>query len=158
MRNMKLLVFSDSHGNTANMLRVVEMERPDGIFHLGDLIKDTLALREQYPGIPLYSVCGNCDGWSDRPEEVVVTLERKKILMMHGHTRGVKSGPGVAVFAAHEAEAHVLLYGHTHQPHCELLNGLWILNPGSVGSATRGTYGVIALEHGKLTCYMSTVS
>ena len=44
----KLLVFSDSHGNVANMADTVRLEQPDGILHLGDLVRDAQRLGEQY--------------------------------------------------------------------------------------------------------------
>ena len=37
---MKILVFSDSHGEKENMLLTVEAERPDAVFHLGDHWRD----------------------------------------------------------------------------------------------------------------------
>ena len=41
---MNILVFSDSHGNTARMAEVVRREQPDQIFHLGDVSRDARAL------------------------------------------------------------------------------------------------------------------
>ena len=61
---MKILVFSDSHGNEDNMVRAVERERPstlDAIVHLGDGWRDAEALHRLYPRIPLEQVPGNCD-------------------------------------------------------------------------------------------------
>lgn len=61
---MKILVFSDSHGNEDNMIRAVERERPftlDAIVHLGDGWRDAEALHRLYPRIPLEQVPGNCD-------------------------------------------------------------------------------------------------
>lgn len=51
---MKILVFSDSHGNEDNMIRAVERERPftlDAIVHLGDGWRDAEALHRLYPQI-----------------------------------------------------------------------------------------------------------
>ena len=58
---MKILVFSDSHGNEDNMIRAVERERPftlDAIVHLGDGWRDAEALHRLYPRIPLEQVAG----------------------------------------------------------------------------------------------------
>ena len=44
---MKILLFSDSHGNEDNMVRAVERERPsplDAIVHRGDGWRDAEAL------------------------------------------------------------------------------------------------------------------
>ena len=58
---MKLLVFSDSHGNIEHMRRAVEQEKPDQILHLGDVMRDAVELSRSYPNIPLELVPGNCD-------------------------------------------------------------------------------------------------
>ena len=43
---MKYLVLSDSHGNVDNMVRAVELVKPQGIIHLGDGWRDVEELRE----------------------------------------------------------------------------------------------------------------
>ena len=154
---MKLLIFSDSHGNVANMADMVRLERPDRILHLGDLVRDAQTLQEKFPDIPVSFVPGNCDGRRpDLPEERVFTLEGCRLLMTHGHTYHVKLGPAAAVRAAREAGAHLLLYGHTHEAACEFQHGMWVVNPGSIDSLARPTYAVAVLEAGGAVCYIST--
>ena len=153
---MKLLIFSDSHGNVANMEDVVRLESPDRILHLGDLARDAEDLAAKFPHIPVTDVPGNCDGRRpDLPEERVFTLEGCKILMTHGHIYHVKMGMGMAVRAARQAGAHLLCFGHTHEAFCEFENGLWIVNPGSIGSLSSATYAVAVLEEGGAVCYLS---
>lgn len=149
---MKVLVFSDSHGNVAKMARVAAREKPDQILHLGDVARDALALGAQFPQIPLSCVCGNCDGRSDMPAERILTLGGKRILMCHGHTYGVKCGIGGAVAAARAAGADVLLFGHTHEAFCDLMGELWVLNPGSIGSLYAPTYGEIRITENGMSC------
>lgn len=150
---MKLLVFSDSHGNTAKMIDVVRREEPDQLLHLGDVVRDTRALTEQFPHLPLACVCGNCDGRSDLPPERLLTFGGKKVLMCHGHTYGVKCGIGGAVAAARQMGADVLLFGHTHEAFCDLLGELWVMNPGSIGSLFEATYGIIRITEAGMVCY-----
>lgn len=153
---MKLLIFSDSHGNVANMADVVRLESPDRILHLGDLARDAEDLARAFPDIPVTYVPGNCDGRRpDLPEERVFTLDGCRILMTHGHTYHVKLGIGLAVRAAREAGAHLLCFGHTHEALCTFENGMWIVNPGSVGAFGPHTYGVAVLEDGGAVCYLS---
>ena len=66
---MKILVFSDSHGNIQNMEQAVRGDRPDYILHLGDVNPDARALRKLFPAIPMECVCGNCDGRRPALEE-----------------------------------------------------------------------------------------
>lgn len=154
----KLLVFSDSHGNVANMADTVRLEQPDGILHLGDLVRDAQRLGEQFPQIPLLFVPGNCDGRrSDLPQERVFTQEGCRIMMAHGHQYHVKMGRSAAESAARQAGANILLFGHTHEPVCEFERGLWIVNPGSVGSLAAATYAVICLEEDGAVCYISRI-
>ena len=154
----KLLVFSDSHGNVANMADTVGLEQPDGILHLGDLVRDAQRLGEQFPQIPLLFVPGNCDGRrSDLPQERVFTQEGCRIMMAHGHQYHVKMGRSAAESAARQAGANILLFGHTHEPVCEFERGLWIVNPGSAGSLAAATYAVICLEEDGAVCYISRI-
>ena len=137
---MKLVLFSDSHGNVANMADVVRLEHPDRVLHMGDLARDAEELARQFPDIPVTYVPGNCDGRRpDLPDERRFTLEGCKILMTHGHTYHVKAGPGAAIRAARETGARLLCFGHTHEAFCEFQNGLWIVNPGAAGSLERSS-------------------
>lgn len=152
---MKILVFSDSHGNTSFMEQAVQAEAPDQILHLGDVLRDARALAERFPHIPLTCVPGNCDGMGgSEPAERVVELEGKRILMMHGHTRGVKAGIGGAVWAGREAEADVVLFGHTHEPLCDRVGPMWVVNPGSVRGYYLTTYAVLTLTGEELECHI----
>ena len=138
---MKILVFSDSHGNEDNMVRAVERERPstlDAIVHLGDGWRDAEALHRLYPRIPLEQVPGNCD--LGRFEE------RERVVFF-----GVKSSLLRASYEARERGAQALLYGHTHIPHIDYHDGLWLVNPGSIGDHRRPSYGVLTVEGDKLS-------
>ena len=112
---MKILVFSDSHGNEDNMVRAVERERPstlDAIVHLGDGWRDAEALHRLYPRIPLEQVPGNCDLGRFEERERVVFFGDCRVLLCHGHTLGVKSSLLRASYEARERGAQALLYGH----------------------------------------------
>lgn len=115
-------------------------------------MRDAQRLEERYPQIPLLGVPGNCDyGGLDQPERLT-ELGGVRILMMHGHTRRVKSGPMAAIYAARECGADILLFGHTHQPVVDRSGDFWVMNPGCIGPSVRRTYGVITLEDGKVDC------
>lgn len=151
---MKCVVLSDSHGNWKYMYQAVEREEPDQILHLGDVVRDVPCLREAFPHIPIAQVLGNCDLYSgsDLPEERELTLEGKRIWLLHGHTYGVKSGTGLVRGEARSRGADVVCFGHTHRPLCERDGSLWLLNPGTCQGAPAASYGVIEVENGVLTC------
>ena len=146
---MRILVLSDSHGCVEPMEQCVERVQPQVILHLGDCVRDAQRLEERYPDIPLLGVPGY--GGLDQPERLT-ELGGVRILMMHGHTRRVKSGPMAAIYAARECGADILLFGHTHQPVVDRSGDFWVMNPGCIGPGVRRTYGVITLEDGKVDC------
>lgn len=152
---MKVLVFSDSHGNIRYMEDAVRQEQPDMVLHLGDVNPDARALQSKFPQLPMEWVCGNCDGLrTDLEAERLLMLEGHRVLMMHGHTRGVKMGYGGAVQEARRQGAEILLFGHTHDPLCTCEGNLWVMNPGTIRGGWEGaTYGVISLEGKDVACY-----
>ena len=124
-QKMKVLVFSDSHGNETNMITAIEQETPDMVLHLGDCWEDVQELRWIYPELAIEQVPGNCD---DVPLE-----ELERVIQVAGYRL---------------AFCHLVLYGHTHQRHCEKCGCFYLMNPGSVGMGSV-SYGVLYLEEGQ---------
>lgn len=155
---MKIIVFSDSHGNMDNMVQAVHKEQPDRIFHLGDGWMDAMHLHEMFPDIPLEQVPGNCDLRFTEPPVKTVQLEGKRMILCHGHTYRVKEGLLDAGYAAREAKADLLLFGHTHIPTQEWAGESLLLNPGSIGYWGKPTYAVILIQDGRLTADLRQVT
>ena len=147
---MKILVFSDSHGDVENMRRAVERERPDMVLHLGDGWRDAHALRRDYPDLPLAQVPGNCDFRRGEGAVRVLEVEGRRILLCHGHTLGVKMGQDLLLAEALERGADAALFGHTHRPFVELRCGVWLLNPGSIGEYQHPSYATLQIGDGKI--------
>ena len=149
---MKLLVFSDSHGNPAYMQEMIARHRTaDAVIFLGDGARDIEAMRVLYPETAFYSVRGNCDFGADLPDELVLDLGGARIFCMHGHNYNVKSDLYRAVCAARARKAGLLLFGHTHQPLEMYDDGLYILNPGSASGYRASCALVDISEAGMLT-------
>ena len=147
---MKILVLSDSHGRVENAVQAVEITRPDAIFHLGDGWRDAQELSARFPDIPLTQVPGNCDFGTLSQAELLVCLEGHTLLLAHGHTLSVKQSLLPAMYRAQEVGAEMLLYGHTHFASIDERNGIFFLNPGSIGDYSRPFYGIVTVENGKL--------
>ncbi len=149
---MKILVFSDSHGRLGLMLDAVEQEQPDHIFFLGDHLRDSDALADFYPKIPMSAVRGNCD-WGVGSDELLVELAGVRFFLTHGHIYGVKSGLTRLASAGSRAGAAMVCYGHTHQAGQELSpEGVWLFNPGTAGGIRgRAGYGVLTVKDGTVT-------
>lgn len=141
---MKIAVFSDSHRYTDKMVNAVETERPDAIIHLGDHETDAFFLEREFPDIPVYAVCGNCDLYPRSPERLIIELGGKRLFLTHGHAYHVKFSPYSLINAAMASGADVLLFGHTHMAHYSCVEGLHIINPGASGSG--GCYGILTVD------------
>lgn len=145
---MKALIFSDSHGNTTNMITAIEQEEPEVVIHLGDYWEDVQELRWIYPELPIEQVPGNCDDAPQEALERVITVAGYRLALCHGHSRGVKSSQRKIICLGEETRADFVLYGHTHQRHCQWCDGFYLINPGSVGMGAQPSYCVLRLEPG----------
>lgn len=148
---MKLIVFSDSHGNYWNMKRVAELH-PDAeaFIFLGDGLSDTDYAFANV-SVPVILVKGNCD-WnsgSGAVNECVLDMDGKKIMCMHGHLHGVKGGLSDAAEYAAARCVDLLLYGHTHIAFESRERGVVLFNPGSI---RKGSFGVVNIEKGQILC------
>lgn len=142
----KIFVFSDSHGNVEYMAQIITEGKPDVVLHLGDYVSDCDELRRRFPEMRIANVRGNCDYRSAVPELLRLNIEGKQIFAAHGHVYNVKSGYTRICYAAMEADADILLFGHTHIPHRDTGLGMEIMNPGSIGKGVRPSYGVIIID------------
>jgi len=135
---MKLLIFSDSHGDVERMCAAIDREAPDAICHLGDYVRDAEALKKRYPGLPLYNVRGNCDPADDTPEQLELTLDGVPVFLCHGHRYNVKITNQKLLNAGWFSGAKLVLFGHTHLPVIREYEELTVLNPGTAAlSAAR---------------------
>ena len=151
---MKAAVFSDTHSNTALMVEAVRRCRPDLIIHLGDHDRDTEILRREFPQIPLYSVCGNCDLGSTAPLRDIVPLGPVKAFITHGHLYHVDyDRVDSLVYAAQEAGAQIAMFGHTHRPYNGEMGGVKVLNPGTAGKGRKLTWALVEVfDNGGIAC------
>lgn len=153
MRNF--LILSDVHGERERLRRILTAQRAvHGVFFLGDGLSDVLAAFSAEGMPPLYAVRGNCDVGLLGDDELVVSLGGHRILMLHGHTAGVKGGDGGLFALARRHCADIVLYGHTHLRREQRLPGeggaLHLFNPGSIGRPIDGrpSFGTLTVDDG----------
>ena len=153
----KLLVLSDSHGGRAAIERVLmkESKSIDALIFLGDGLRDLELALTQYPKLRAYSVAGNCDYGALEPTDGLAAFDGVVIFYTHGHMYGVKYDLDTLADAASARGAEVALFGHTHIPHAETRNKVFLFTPGSCGRCYTGpdTYGILTLDEGKVTAY-----
>lgn len=152
MNNVKLLVFSDTHGFAQPMLDVVgDTKNVAVVFHLGDGMNDAELVKTAFPSVHVYAVRGNCDPPGPYPLEGCADFGGAAFFYTHGHTYGVKQDLTKLWIAAKTVGARAALFGHTHTPYYEFRAGIHLFNPGSI-SLTRiasSTYGQITFEQGE---------
>jgi putative phosphoesterase len=158
---MKLLVLPDTHGDTDVIELLLDREDPACLLHLGDCSGDVqYAMLERAP-IPLFQVCGNCDGYTQLPAELETEIGGKRFFLLHGHTRDVQYGDAALFAAAKARDAQIVLYGHTHMARNEEKDGVLIVNPGSArrrsASLRPATYAVVEVTAETLTAEIKEV-
>ena len=130
------------------MVRAIRQQQPDAVFHLGDCERDTQRLEKEFPDLPLYRVCGNCDREPVNPEVLQLMLDGVKFFLTHGHRYSVKYTLDALLNAAYFAVADMVLFGHTHHAMSETMQGLYVVNPGTAGVGPACTYACIETEDG----------
>jgi len=146
---VRIVVFSDSHGSYRSAESVILKNKEASIFvHLGDGERDVSALRAKYPELDIRSVSGNCDFLGEPCPKLIIDTEYARILCVHGHRHGVKSGLEFLRADAVEDNCAVALFGHTHSRLLSYSNGIYFMNPGSCSVPRDGkprSYGYIDL-------------
>jgi putative phosphoesterase len=137
---VRYLIVSDSHGNEDVLHEIIDnMAEIDAIIHLGDHIEDITKWKKDI-SVPVYAICGNCDSPSSGEMEMIIEDHGQRILLTHGHHHGVKDDLYRLFHHAKAMEVEAVLYGHTHMPLTECVEGIWIHNPGSVALPKGGSH------------------
>jgi len=132
---MRVAVVSDTHmpkGSRALPVACLErLRRADLVLHAGDLVTAAFLDELRTLGPPVEAVHGNVDEPALRallPAERVVEVAGLRVGMVHAP--GPRAGRE-ARLRRRFPDCRAILYGHTHLPQVELVDGVWILNPGS---------------------------
>lgn len=150
---MKILVFSDAHGDERGMERaILAHSDADAAVFLGDGYRGAKEVFLRHPQLPHTAVIGNCDSPAAGVCDAMLDLAGVRVLCTHGHRYGVKLGRSRLAAAAKEKGASLVFYGHTHVAADETVNGVRMINPGSVGSGLHRSYAVVYIENGRVVC------
>lgn len=156
---MRLGIISDTHiPLRAKQLPVQVFKAFDGvdlILHAGDLVTEELLL-ELRAIAPVEAVAGNCD-----PPYLTRQLPDTKILKLAGYTIGLTHGhigdhristPRRALSLFEKVD--LVVFGHSHSPYNEIVDGVYLFNPGSATDRRwepKYSVGLIELGRG-ITC------
>lgn len=145
---MKVVVMSDSHGCNEEMEFVINKEKNTDLWlHCGDICMPPHAYGK------LVTVRGNND-YYNYPIERIINVPGHRILMLHSHTLPYYgSREEMLVERAKENRCDIVLFGHTHVPVLKKIEGITLLNPGSLYHNRNGSpisYAVMRLDEAYL--------
>jgi putative phosphoesterase len=176
---MKIGVIGDTHIPTLSPVlpaRIAEVFKGlDIILHVGDVCELYVLEEFQETYTLTFAVCGERDSEEARlylEEKRTVRFGQRRVGMIHGHQfetqhQGARSRlrrilgrrpdpaalPGFLLqqFAGEEVDA--IVFGHTHQPHITLHNGVRIFNPGSAlaGPGRHPSVGILDMGERSIT-------
>ena len=143
---MRIGILGDTHGDAAATRQAVTAIRAADLWlHTGDFCRDAL-LVSALTGSQVTAVGGNCDGRTKAKPDEFLEVCGYLIWLTHGHRYEVKYGLANLESCACQYKADAVIFGHTHQPYSETVNGILLFNPGSAAEPRRGqrrTCGVI---------------
>ncbi len=151
---MRVLVISDTHSMDLPQKVIDEFAKVDLVIHAGDVC--SLAYYKRLPkGVEIRSVLGNVD----EPElgkkfakKIFFELEGVKVGVFHGRgpARRVKDFV-IEEFASDQVD--VAIFGHSHKPFKERINGVLYFNPGSPTDTVFApylSYGILEIAGGSV--------
>ncbi|WP_274362403.1 metallophosphoesterase family protein [Paenibacillus thermotolerans] len=152
---MRVGVVSDTHmlsrARALPKALVDGLQGVDLIVHAGDFTDPSVvAMLEEIA--PVEAVAGNNDGtdiirrfgWRK-----VVELGGRRIGVVHGHDGPGRSTEWKAFHAFRDEKVDAIVFGHSHVPHYEWIDGVLLFNPGSPTDKRRQarySYGLMELD------------
>lgn len=132
---MKLLVFSDAHGNKSVVDRILA-KHPDAdyVISLGDSGLDQSYLFQR----DIVHVKGNIRKDPGFSYDSSITVKGHSIFLTHGHKYHVQRNVSKLVQHAIVNGHDIAMFGHTHVALNQVFNNVRILNPGSCDTSRNG--------------------
>jgi len=152
----KLLVLSDSHGNSDLVSSIVRTELPfDTLIFCGDGLADLV--RAELPNE--FRVCpvrGNVDRINglDGDDVAIEVIESVRIFVAHGDLFDVRHTTIFLRSAAAKEDCGLIIFGHTHIPYLNASGNPVVLNPGAVKN---GSYATVTVKGSAVKCVMKEI-
>lgn len=145
---MKIILVSDSHGKD-EALETILTQYPDAdaYVHCGDIE----AGPDMFP--QFVTVRGNNDLYYEYPEEQVLHIAGHGIYVTHSHRFMYSRRLEQMAEKAKSLDCDLVFYGHTHIAADETVNGVRIINPGSLWRSRDGrgpSYAIVTIDKGSV--------
>ena len=140
---MEILLVSDNHGLIEPIEYVLKKHKDiENRVHCGDF---ELPLRH----VSQFSVVNGNNDYSSLPKIIKVNYGDHRILIMHGHPyASIFDLSNLANYAKKE-ECNTVFFGHTHIFADVELNGVRLINPGSLShnrDGSRPSYAIVTVD------------
>lgn len=128
--SVRICVLSDTHSRLTR--EVIEFCRgADHILHAGDVGSDFI-LPELESIAPVACVSGNVDAPGLAPMRLKIIIAGWRIMIQHIVLHRGEPSSELKMLLEHEA-MDLVIFGHTHQPLCRMIDKTVFFNPGSCG-------------------------
>jgi len=155
---MKIGVVSDTHLSSPNCSLpeklISGLEGCDLIIHAGDLV-DISVLDPLKKISKVEAVCGNMDDHNVKAnlkDKKILNIQGKKICVMHGYGHPDKL-VDILKNEFFSEKPDIIIFGHSHLPKNEYIDGVLFFNSGSVTDtvyAPYRSYGIIEIDNGEI--------
>ena len=158
---MKIGVVSDTHSLKIPAQLLKDFQNVDLIVHAGDFCSESdYQLFKKIKDVK--AVYGNMD-----EKKLCTLLSRRQVFECAGVMIGVFHGEGarlkvleIVLKEFQKDKVQVVIFGHTHQPLNEKMNGVLYFNPGSPNDRINApfcSYGILEIKDGQATGHIVKV-
>ena len=140
---MKIGIISDTHGFLDPRVEKL-FAGVDHILHAGDIGDPMIELELKFIA-PVTVVQGNVDIGLPFKLTEIVTLAQKKFLVHHIVNPWALSETVEQQITKQKPDA--VIFGHTHKPFAQMVDGIFFFNPGYAGKPKFGAERSVAILH-----------
>lgn len=141
-KSIKILVISNTRGNTGPILTAIDKEHPDVIFHLGDGVSDLADLN--FAG-KIYAVRSGGEFGRQLPTATKISFGSEIMLLSHCDYYEASDKQKLTDFATAQG-ATILLFGSEDKPAYFEQNGIKFVCPGSLHERMSATYVIMEMD------------
>ena len=143
-KTIQIVLVSDNHMQREGLEYIKKMHSDaDYFFHCGD------SEMRKYELDGFACVQGNNDDYQEFPDRLILDIGEHRILLTHGHRDFFFGHFDMLAEKAKSFDCDIACFGHSHIYHDEELNGVRLLNPGSIWrnrDGSKPSYMIITLN------------